>query len=57
MSDCREEFEAWMTAELCRHSRDGAFDTTSFGCYKSDFVHEAWVAWKAGWLRLKELSE
>lgn len=55
--NCREEFEEWLSDEMGEDFPHGGFDTNQLGFYKHKFVHDAYVAWKASWNRLKELSK
>lgn len=57
MNNCREEFEEWLASELAEDMEEYILNTNILGCYKNKFVHESWIAWKAGWKRHQELSE
>lgn len=57
MINCREEFERWLSEEIGHSIKGDIFSKNKHGCYRSSYVHDAWVPWEASWNRLSELTD
>lgn len=49
MSKVREAFEQWYVDQWILQEADNIFNTTQFGFYTNTAVHEAFMAFKAGY--------